>query len=181
MSHYELEWYVPKHDNWYEYHADVERLMNSGSYIFSVDEQQSDERFAKLTIRADETQFAKELLDLAKKIEPFFGIYNFSIRTAPYVSRTHNGKNTKVPIVLNEELYEWFERQANRHGFNIIHAHPKPFFVRKLTKFSGETFHINEVEFYGRLSPVYNEKFYRCFVEGIGRKKGFGYGTLMLK
>lgn len=75
----------------------------------------------------------------------------------------------------------WLEKQALKHGFQILGVHVKPA-MQKVEADDGRSFRIDATEFAGLLRVTDTEKFGKALTSGIGRVgKAFGLNLLIVQ
>lgn len=110
--------------------------------------------------------------------------YAFEVRVNP-VQRNGPTKKT-TPIRGIDQLHKWFIEKSFFYGFEI--SEPKKLQVTKVgvvhfEKNKGEKsfkYTHGTATFIGQLKVVNKEEFKKCFKQGIGRAKGFGFGLLQI-
>lgn len=113
--------------------------------------------------------------------------YQFSLRANPTVCRVvrDNGVRRKngrhEPIVTPDGLAEWFDRVAARSGFQRESLHFEAPVLDVFAKPDGRKIVISRVDFTGTITIKDHEAFKAAYRSGIGQKKSFGYGLLLLK
>lgn len=127
-----------------------------------------------------------------KTFEPAFKpgrLFHFRLRANPTVKKARPGRQgNRVPLVHEQQQFDWLQRQADRGGFRLLHAQitraerqkdwipardeeegPKR---RPLTLYT--------VQFDGLLQVTDPDRFGETLRRGIGPAKAFGCGLLSL-
>lgn len=110
--------------------------------------------------------------------------FSFSVIVNPISRKTDRdtGKVKKRFIETSEKRMSWFMRYAERNGFEVVQVTEKTFAKNDdVRKKDNKRFVVKGVEFFGVLKIINEEAFKKCFREGLGPEKAYGYGMMMLK
>lgn len=91
------------------------------------------------------------------------------------------GANREVPCLSRDQLVDWLDRHALRHGFQVDH----PLLAvdtqaLPVVKPGHPAFFLNKAFYSGNLTVIDNALFSKALTEGIGRHKGLGFGMLKI-
>lgn len=97
------------------------------------------------------------------------------------------GITTRVPLVHDDEILEWMDRQSRRWGFCILRAGhdgsaPQVFIRKEIDTISKQTGKItlNAAIIDGILRVEDADKFRQAMLTGIGQGKAYGFGLLSI-
>ena len=97
------------------------------------------------------------------------------------VAFKHKGKHRYLPLGDWRGRKAWLEKQALKHGFQVVGMHVKPA-MQKIEASDGRSFRIDATEFAGVLRVTDQEKFGKVLISGIGRVgKAFGLNLLVVQ
>jgi len=101
--------------------------------------------------------------------------------TTACVSFASGHKNKYLPVDDWRGRRVWLEKQAQKHGFEIVGVHVSGGMQRVETH-DGRRFSIDATEFTGLLRVTDPLKFSNCLIKGIGRiGKAFGLNLLIVQ
>jgi len=104
---------------------------------------------------------------------------NFALSACASTRQT--GTNREVPCLSRDQLVDWLDRHALRHGFQVdlpllaIDTQALP-----VVKPGHPVFFLNKAFYSGNLTVADSEFFSKALTEGIGRHKGLGFGMLKI-
>ena len=165
----------------YKWHQHVWKLHGSSSkrtFLFRVIENEYNVNLMilsseKLTF---DQSIGKEVLNI--KIDEKFLCkekYSFNLKVNP----TKKVKGKRISLINKEEVQQWLKRKAEESGFNITSCRLDEEIWKSCIKNRQEKY--KSFVFLGELKITDKEKFIKAFTNGIGTKKSFGYGLLLLK
>lgn len=90
-------------------------------------------------------------------------------------------KHRYLPVPDWRGRRAWFEKEASKHGFQLIGVHVKGT-MQKVETHDGRRFALDATEFTGLLRVTDSQAFAQCLRKGIGRvSKAFGLGMLIVR
>ena len=97
-----------------------------------------------------------------------------------FQGRHQRGK--KAPIYNPVEAERWFERRAEQNGFTVLQneLYIKKNRIRSKADLNGKDITLITSHFTGLLEVKNEKRFAEALLTGIGKKKIFGFGILML-
>lgn len=185
----------------FPYNPEAER-----DFIFREEQEQNRIYYYLVSKRKPETYSALEIQ--TKEYSPIINegdYYSFTIRANPVVTRKREDKkNSSQHDVLmdakkeakenglsdedacnhiNSKTIDWLQNKAEKHGFSISHekATFKQYRQHNLYKKNKEKIHFSTVDYYGILKVKDSDVFQSSLFYGIGKKKAFGCGLLLIK
>lgn len=93
-----------------------------------------------------------------------------------------NKRGKKEPINDNQSIDHWFARRSKQHGFiNLQYEFNKQkMLIRRESHPNAKDVKISACRFNGMLQIENPQQFAKAFIDGIGPKKIFGFGMMML-
>jgi CRISPR-associated protein Cas6/Cse3/CasE subtype I-E len=108
----------------------------------------------------------------------------FQLQACPIknIFQGRNKRGKKAIIYSPQEAQLWFKRRAEQNGFAVLR---NEFFINKMRVRRNPDPHATDItlstcHFHGQLEVKNVEKFTNALLAGIGKKKIFGFGMLML-
>lgn len=97
------------------------------------------------------------------------------------VSFKCHGKHRYLPLDDWRGRKEWLEKQADKHGFQIVGVHVEPK-MQNVQTHDGRKFRMDATDFTGLLRVTDQEQFRTALTQGIGRVgKAFGLNLLIVQ
>jgi CRISPR system Cascade subunit CasE len=118
-----------------------------------------------------------------KEIDPSFTEgQQLAFRLLGNPTKSVDGK--RIALTDEEDYYDWLDRKASMHGFEVAYAHPTPFWINGDQE-DKDTYEKREIPHfavrYDGLLQVTGPKCLReTLASGIGPAKAFGFGLLTL-
>ncbi len=101
--------------------------------------------------------------------------------TTACVAFRDGGSHKYLPLCDWRGRREWFDKQAVRHGFEVVGVHVSGRMQRVETH-DGRQFTVDATEFTGLLRVVDPAAFGQCLINGVGRVgKAFGLNMLIVQ
>lgn len=97
-----------------------------------------------------------------------------------FQGREQRGK--KVPIVNPKDIDQWFMRRSEHNGFKLLQYefYNKKTFVRRKEQPNAKEIFLSTCQFDGLLEVEDPQIFRKALTNGIGPKKIFGFGMMMI-
>jgi hypothetical protein len=101
--------------------------------------------------------------------------------TTACVAYSSGHKHRYLPLADWRGRKVWLEKQAQKHGFELVGVHVSPG-MQQITTHNGRSFSLDTTEFTGLLRVTDSAAFGRCLIKGIGKVgKAFGLNLLIVQ
>ena len=110
--------------------------------------------------------------------------FHFQLNACPIrnVFKGQKKRGEKKRIVDNQSIDHWFNRRSEQHGFRNLQYefYNQKMLIRRKPYPNSTDVKISACRFTGVLEVVNPQQFSQALVDGIGPKKIFGFGMMML-
>jgi CRISPR-associated protein Cas6/Cse3/CasE subtype I-E len=110
--------------------------------------------------------------------------FHFQLTACPIRNafQGQNKRGIKEPINDNPSIDHWFTRRSEQHGFKKLQYefHKQKMLIRREAHPNAKDVKISACRFNGILEIEEPQQFAKALIDGIGPKKTFGFGLMML-